>query len=314
MIEVNGLQKSYGTTRAVEDISLTVGEGEIFGILGPNGAGKTTAVECISGLRTGDAGSVRVDGLDPWRDRDAVSQVLGVQLQDSQLQPKITVREALELWTQFYDDPEPWPALAGRLGLTDRLGTRFAKLSGGQQQRLAIALALIGRPKVVILDELTTGLDPGGRRDTWQLVREVRDSGVTVALVTHSMEEAQSLCDRIAIIVAGRVRALDTPDALVRRAGAATVTSFETTVRTGDLVGELSALAGVLDVRHVGARTVVEGTEGSAVQVLGHLTARGADVRRLRAVDGSLDQAYLAIIETGVETGTGARPDLEEIS
>lgn len=314
MIEVDGLQKSYGATRAVEDISLTVGEGEIFGILGPNGAGKTTAVECISGLRTGDAGSVRVDGLDPWRDRDSVSRVLGVQLQDSQLQPKITVREALELWTQFYDDPEPWPALAGRLGLTDRLGTRFAKLSGGQQQRLAIALALIGRPKVVILDELTTGLDPGGRRDTWQLVREVRDSGVTVALVTHSMEEAQSLCDRIAIIVDGRVRALDTPDALVRRAGAATVTSFETTVRTGDPVGELSALAGVIDVRHEGARTVVEGTEGSAVQVLGHLTARGADVRRLRVVDGSLDQAYLAIIETGDEAGTDSRPDLEEIS
>lgn len=194
-VQVEHLRKCYGETVAVDDISLTVDRGEIFGILGPNGAGKTTTVELIAGLRIPDGGSARVNGLDPIANRSEVTRLLGIQLQESRLQPKITTREALQLWSAFYDDPDPWPDLADRLGLTSLLDQQFRTLSGGQQQRLSIALALIGRPEVAILDELTTGLDPQARREVWQLVLEIRERGVTVLLVTHAMEEAQSLCD-----------------------------------------------------------------------------------------------------------------------
>ena len=211
IIEVNDLHKAYGGKPAVDGVSFAVGEGEIFGILGPNGAGKTTTVECVEGLRIPDSGLVRVAGLDPVREHDGVTAILGVQLQESELQPKLTVREALELYSGFYPKPADWRPLAERLGLGPKLSTRFAKLSGGQKQRLSIALALIGNPRVVVLDELTTGLDPRARRDTWALIEEIRDSGVTVLLVTHFMEEAQRLCDRIAVIHQGRVAALDTP-------------------------------------------------------------------------------------------------------
>ncbi|GAA1184606.1 ABC transporter ATP-binding protein [Ornithinimicrobium humiphilum] len=285
------LRMTYGTTVAVDDVSLTVAEGEVFGILGPNGAGKTTTVESIAGLRVPDSGTIRVHGLDPVREHDALTRVLGVQLQESRLQPKITVREALVLWSAFYDDPEPWPELAARLGLDTMLDSQFRNLSGGQQQRLSIALALVGRPRVAILDELTTGLDPRARREVWDLVRDVRDRGVTVLLVTHSMEEAQSLCDRIAIISEGRVRALDTPDGLIRAATSATVISF-TPGAPVDLQA-LRELPGVADVRSTSGRVTVEGAEDSVLDVLAALSAQGVTPASLRVVDGSLDTAYL---------------------
>ena len=226
-VEVERLRMTYGDKIAVEDVSFRVEPGEVFGILGPNGAGKTTTVESVCGLRVGDAGRVRVHGIDPWTDRDATTRIVGVQLQESRLQPKITVREALEMWAAFYDDPLPWSEPAERLGLVDHLDQRFGTLSGGQQQRLSIALALVGRPRVAILDELSTGLDPRARREVWSLVRDLRDRGTTVLLVTHGMEEAEELCDRVAIIDAGRVRAVGTPAELIGGAAAATVTSFE---------------------------------------------------------------------------------------
>ena len=169
-VEVERLRKTYGDKVAVEDVSFRVEPGEVFGILGPNGAGKTTTVESVCGLRVGDAGRVRVHGIDPWTDRDATTRIVGVQLQASRLQPKITVREALEMWAAFYVDPLPWSEPAERLGLADHLDKRFGTLSGGQQQRLSIALALVGRPRVAILDELSTGLDPRARREVWSLV------------------------------------------------------------------------------------------------------------------------------------------------
>lgn len=218
IIEVNAVHKAYAGRPAVDGVSFAVDEGEIFGILGPNGAGKTTTVECIEGLRVPDAGTIRVACLDPVADHDRVTKLLGAQLQESELQPKLTVAEALELYSAFYPDPADWRALAERLGLHTMYGTRFAKLSGGQKQRLSIALALIGNPRVVVLDELTTGLDPRARRDTWKLIEDVRDSGVTVLLVTHFMEEANRLCDRVAVIDKGKVVALDTPSGLVSRA------------------------------------------------------------------------------------------------
>lgn len=295
-VEVDHLRKSYGGAVAVDGISLSVGRGEIFGILGPNGAGKTTTVELIAGLRVPDGGSVRVHGLDPISDRDEITRLVGIQLQESRLQPKITAREALQLWSAFYDDPEPWPQLADRLGLTALLDQQFRTLSGGQQQRLSIALALIGRPQVAILDELTTGLDPQARREVWQLVRDVRERGVTILLVTHAMEEAQGLCDRIAIINGGMVRAVDTPDGLIGRAAAATVTSF-TTVSAVDLEA-LRAIPGVAAARRESGRIVVEGDDEAPLLVLSCLESQRVVPRRLRIQDGSLDTAYLDLIST----------------
>ncbi|MBB2947023.1 ABC-2 type transport system ATP-binding protein [Actinoplanes lutulentus] len=219
VIEVRDLHKRYGDTVAVDDVSLTVEEGEIFGILGPNGAGKTTTVECIEGVRAADRGSISVLGLDPMRDRQELTRVLGAQLQEGQIPERLQVAEALELYSSFYPSPADWRSLMADLDLTSKARTRYGKLSGGQKQRLSIALALIGNPKVAILDELTTGLDPQARRDTWALIKRVRENGTTIVLVTHFMEEAERLCDRLALIDAGRVVTVDTPQGLIARVG-----------------------------------------------------------------------------------------------
>jgi ABC-2 type transport system ATP-binding protein len=219
-IEVEHLRKRYRDTVAVEDVSLTVEAGEIFGIVGPNGAGKTTTVELIQGLRTPDRGRVRVLGLDPWRDRDELRQRVGAQLQQSDLYDKVRVGEALELFASFYRDPADPGRLLEQLGLAGKRNTSFDRLSGGRRQRLSIALALVGNPEVAILDELSTGLDPHARRDTWRLIEEIRAGGVTVVLVSHYMEEIGRLCDRVAVLDAGRVVAIDTPERLTARVAA----------------------------------------------------------------------------------------------
>ncbi|QGV78402.1 ABC transporter ATP-binding protein [Streptomyces ficellus] len=296
MMEVTGLRKAYGGRTAVADVSFTVAEGEVFGILGPNGAGKTTTVECVEGLRTPDAGTVRVAGLDPVTHHDEVTRVLGAQLQQSELQPKITVREALELYASFHERPADWRVLAERLGLAEGrvLTTRFAKLSGGQKQRLSIALALIGDPRAVVLDELTTGLDPRARRETWELIEDVRDSGVTVLLVTHFMEEAQRLCDRVAVIDQGRVAALDTPAGLIRRATVSTVISFTPSAPLDDR--ELAALPGAVSVRTADDGGIaIEGTDETVNAVVSLLARHRITARRLRVTEATLDDAYLAL-------------------
>ena len=218
VIEVKNLHKRYGDLIAVDDISFGVEVGEIFGIVGPNGAGKTTTVEMIEGLRAPDRGSVRVLGLDPRTNRAEVRRRLGIQLQESQLPDRMKVWEALDLYSSFYPDPADWRALMAEMGLADKRDTAYGKLSGGQKQRLSIALALVGNPEVAVLDELTTGLDPQARRDTWELIRAVRDRGVAVVLVTHFMDEAERLCDRLAVIRSGALAALDTPAALIAKA------------------------------------------------------------------------------------------------
>ncbi|MFE2419463.1 ABC transporter ATP-binding protein [Streptomyces hokutonensis] len=295
VIEVTALRKSYGGRAVVDGVSFAVEEGEIFGILGPNGAGKTTTVECVEGLRVPDAGRVRVTGLDPVADHEQVARVLGAQLQESELQAKLTVREALELYAALYPHPADWRPLAERLGLTDKLTTRFAKLSGGQKQRLFIALALIGNPRVVVLDELTTGLDPRARRDTWQLIEDVRAGGVTVLLVTHFMEEAQRLCDRIAVIDKGKVAALDTPDGLIRRSAGSTVISFTPSGPLDD--GDLNALPALTSVARKDGRITLSGTDETVNAVItllarGHITAH-----QLRVSDATLDDAFLDLTE-----------------
>ncbi|WP_405869258.1 ATP-binding cassette domain-containing protein [Streptomyces sp. NBC_00005] len=291
VIEVTELRKSYGGRPVVDGVSFAVEEGEIFGILGPNGAGKTTTVECVEGLRVPDAGRVRVTGLDPVADHARVARVLGAQLQQSELQPKLTVREALELYAAFYPSPLDWRPLAERLGLTDRLTARFGKLSGGQKQRLFIALALIGNPRIVVLDELTTGLDPRARRDTWQLIEDVRAGGVTVLLVTHFMEEAQRLCDRIAVIDKGRVAALDTPAGLIRRSAGATVISFTPSAPLDDR--DLNTLPALASVEHKDGRVTLAGTDETVNAVITLLARHRITAHQLRVVDATLDDAFL---------------------
>ncbi|MFC9619123.1 ATP-binding cassette domain-containing protein [Streptomyces sp. NPDC056930] len=295
IIEVNGVHKAYAGRPAVDGVSFAVDEGEIFGILGPNGAGKTTTVECVEGLRVPDAGTVRVAGLDPVADHDRVTRLLGSQLQESELQPKITVAEALELYSAFYPEPADWRALAERLGLHTKYDTRFAKLSGGQKQRLSIALALVGNPKVVVLDELTTGLDPRARRDTWKLIEDVRDSGVTVLLVTHFMEEANRLCDRVAVIDKGKVVALDTPSGLVSRAGSATVISFTPSQPLDET--ELDQLPGAVSVEQNGGRIVINGTDETVNAVISLLARHRITAHQLRVTEATLDDAFLDLTE-----------------
>ncbi|WP_435973943.1 ABC transporter ATP-binding protein [Streptomyces sp. Qhu_M48] len=296
-IEVRGLHKSYGGRKVVDGVSFDVGEGEIFGILGPNGAGKTTTVECVEGLRTPDEGRVRVFGHDPATERAEVTRILGVQLQRSELQAKLTVGEALDLYASFHERPADRDALAERLGLRPHLRTRFAKLSGGQQQRLFIALALLGDPRVVVLDELTTGLDPRARREVWSLVESLRDSGVTVLLVTHFMEEARRLCDRIAVLDHGRIAALDTPEGLIGRATAAKEISFAADTPLDPEA--LRALPGTVSVTVADGRTVVAGTDATVAAFVSLLARQGVTARQLRVADATLDDAYLDL--TGAE-------------
>ncbi|MGX1679943.1 ATP-binding cassette domain-containing protein [Streptomyces althioticus] len=296
VIDVTDLRKAYGGRTAVDGVSFSVDEGEIFGILGPNGAGKTTTVECVEGLRVPDSGRIRVAGLDPVADHGEVTRVLGAQLQESELQPKLTVREALELYASFHRRPADWRPLAERLGLTEKLTTRFAKLSGGQKQRLFIALALIGNPRIVVLDELTTGLDPRARRDTWELIEDVRAGGVTVLLVTHFMEEAQRLCDRITVIDQGRVAALDTPAGLVRRSAGATVISFTPSAPLDD--ADLNALPGLASVARKDGRITLSGTDDTVNAVLTLLARSRVTAHQLRVTDATLDDAFLDLTES----------------
>jgi ABC-2 type transport system ATP-binding protein len=217
VVRVSGIRKTYGSTVAVDEVSFDVREGEIFGLIGPNGAGKTTTMECVEGLRTPDRGDISVLSLDPVRDARALQNRMGVQLQQAQLQKRIKVWEAVDLWASLYPRAVNGDALLERLGLSDKRNAWFMTLSGGQKQRLFIALALIHDPEVVLLDELTTGLDPQARRAIWDMVRGIRDRGKTVLLTTHLMEEAERLCDRVAIIERGRVVDIGTPEGLVKR-------------------------------------------------------------------------------------------------
>ncbi len=293
VIEVDHLRKRYGDTVAVADVSFSIEEGEIFGILGPNGAGKTTTVESIAGLRDPDAGSISVMGLDPLTDRDALRRVLGIQLQESQQPEKLKVAEALDLYASFYEDAANPDALLDALGLSSKRDTRFAKLSGGQKQRLSIALALIGNPQIAVLDELTTGLDPQARRDTWQLIRGIRERGVTIVLVTHFMEEAERLCDRVALIDSGRVVAVDTPAGLTNIAAPEQVIRFVPSAPLPD--GLLAELPGVSSVVSGPDHIVVTGTGDVLAAVVSALARAGILANHLRVDQANLEDAFVAL-------------------
>jgi len=292
VIAVDDLRVRYGATVAVDGVSLAIRRGEIFGILGPNGAGKTTTVECIGGLRAPDSGSISVLGLDPRDDRDAVRERLGIQLQSSELPDKLQVGEAMELFAAFYPDPADPAELMEMLGLTEKRTTRFANLSGGQRQRLSIALALIGRPQIAILDELTTGLDPQARRETWKLIESVRDSGVTVVLVTHFMEEAERLCDRVALLHHGRVAVIDTPAGLASGTGAGQRVSF---VADGLDEKPFARLEEVAGISHHGDRITISGTGDLLATVVAELVRQRVIPRQTQVHQSTLDDAFVAL-------------------
>jgi ABC-2 type transport system ATP-binding protein len=293
VIEVAGLSKRYRGQTVVDGISFHVERGEIFGILGPNGAGKTTAVECLEGLRRRDGGQVRVLGLDPKTQGHRLHQRIGVQLQDTQLPDRMRVAEALDMYASFYPHPADWREVLDRWGLASKAKAPFAKLSGGQKQRLFIALALVGNPELVFLDELTAGLDPGARRVTWDLIRQVRDHGVTVVLVSHFMDEVEELCDRVAILERGRIAALDTPAALVDLAGG----EYRMRFRPAEPVDArtLLVLPGVRDVERDGVQVTVTGTGDFASAVTAELARRQIVLAGLRIEGRSLDSAYVTL-------------------
>ncbi len=293
VVTVNQLRKTYGSTVALDGVSFTIHQGEIFGIIGPNGAGKTTTVECIAGLRTPDDGTISVLGLDPTRDQSALHECLGMQLQQTSLPPKLKVSEVLDLFASFYAVPLELDVLLETLGLAEKRNEFVKNLSGGLKQRLSIALALIGRPKIAILDELTTGLDPEARRETWQFISRVRDRGATVILVTHFMDEVERLCDRVALIDRGRLVALTTPAELAERAGGGTHLRF---IPSDDFPDEmLTALPDVHTIGHEGAAIVVTGTDAVLKAVQLTLEREGIEIRNVRVTGGTLEDAFVRL-------------------
>ena len=292
-VEIAHLRKAYGNVVAVDDVSFSVAQGEIFGILGPNGAGKTTTVECVLGLRSPDAGSIRVLGLDPGQDREDLHVIVGAQLQESAQPAKLRVGEILDLYQSFYRDPADVGELIDALGLAGKKKDYYRSLSGGQRQRLSIALALIGRPKIAVLDEMTAGLDPQARRDTWDLIEGVRDQGVTILLVTHFMEEAERLCDRVALIDAGHVVALDSPAGLAARASGGTTMRFVPSAPFDDRL--LSRLPEVRAVTRSGSHVVVTGTGELVNAVILSLAAAGVTARDVQLDSSTLEDAFVKL-------------------
>jgi ABC-2 type transport system ATP-binding protein len=296
VIDVAGLTKRYSDHTVLDGVSFSVEQGEIFGLLGPNGTGKTTTVECVEGLRRPDGGTIRVLGLDPIGDGRALRERIGVQLQHTQLPENIKVWEALDLYASFYAEPRDWPELLEQWGLAGKRGARFGKLSGGQKQRLFIALALVGNPKVAFLDELTSGLDPQARRATWELIKQVRSSGVTVVLVSHFMDEVEELCDRVAVFDRGGIVATGSPAELIDGVDAEHQMRF--TLMTGDAsdpIALLSDLPGVSGVTRDGDRVSVTGRGDFATAVTSALARGLIPVADLRIDKRTLDDAFTAL-------------------
>jgi ABC-2 type transport system ATP-binding protein len=291
-VTVQNLVKKYGNLVAVDGISLSINEGEIFGIIGPNGAGKTTTVECISGLRAPDSGSISVYGLSPQKDRTRIRDFVGVQLQEAALPPRLKVREAVKLFASFYSNPLDPDELLESLGIKQTSNTSFKNLSGGQKQRLSIALALVGNPRLAILDELTTGLDPEARREIWSLIERMRDTGVTVILVTHFMDEAERLCDRLALINHGSIVALDTPEAIAATAGGSRV-RFVPSQPVDDQ--KLRDIPGVNEIERKEKYVTVTGTGDLAASLINALAAAGVRVSDVEARTGNLDDAFIKL-------------------
>jgi len=294
IVKVEGLRKTYGKTVAVDEISFEVHEGEIFGMVGPNGAGKTTTIECLEGLRKPDSGKVTVLDIDPQKDGHFLHLHTGMQLQQSNLPERMKVWEALDLYSSFYPQASNWEELLKQLGLEEKRHTLFGKLSGGQKQRLFIALALLPDPQLIFLDELTTGLDPQARHAIWDLVREVQARGKTILLTTHFMEEAERLCDRVAILDHGRIVALDTPGELIHSLGGQERLVFSVDKTLPQEFVDAVKSIGQLDVQ--GDRVTLRGNKNQAnlvSEVVSLLARLGLQFRDLRTEQPSLEDVFL---------------------
>jgi ABC-2 type transport system ATP-binding protein len=292
VIQVDNLRKTYGKTTAVDNVSFNIAEGEIFGLLGPNGAGKTTTVECLQGLRRPDSGQVRILGLDPLTDARAIRRQIGSQLQESALPDRIKVWEALDLFSATSSSAVNWQTLLEQWGLAEKRTAAFGTLSGGQRQRLFIALALVNSPKLVFLDEMTTGLDPAARRVTWDLIRKIRDRGTTVVLVTHFMDEAEHLCDRLAIVDKGKIVALDSPQGLI----ATHASQIKVLFSAGQAdVSWLNTVPGVMKISRTGPRVEIEGNGPVLALVASELVRHGITPADLRTEQPTLEDVFLKI-------------------
>lgn len=306
-VVVRGLRKAYGAVRAVRDVSFEVAGGEILGILGPNGSGKTTTVECLQGLRHADGGDLSVLGLDPRTHVAELRRRIGSQLQDSALPDKLRVVEAVRLFASVGRDPVDIDALLTDWGLAAKRTAPFGSLSGGQRQRLFIALALVNRPRLVFLDEMTTGLDPEARREAWCLVERLRGLGTTVVLVTHFLDEAERLCDRLVVIKDGTVAATGTPAEMVARYGGG-VTATCTLPADGQGLDDatLAGLPGVAEVGRRGRAVQLRGDAAALLHLGHHLVARGVVPTDLRIHQPTLEDAYFALVG-------GAGPDAPDV-
>ena len=292
-VEVDHLSMQYGSFVAVRDLSFRVTRGEIFGLIGPNGAGKTTTIECVQGQRRPTGGTVRVLGLDPLRQRAAIKERVGAQLQNASLFPRMKVWEAADLFASFYRSAVDWNPLLRQMGLAEKRDEYFGQLSGGERQRLFVVLALLNQPELLFLDELTTGLDPQGRRAIWGVLRDLRQQGKTIFLTTHFMEEAEQLCDRVAVMSEGRVLVMDTPQALIarlavdRRLLVQVEGEFDTRALT-----KLDFVTGVI---RRGDEVIVAGGEGMVRAVLDALQAQNCNYRNLRTEQPGLEDLVLAL-------------------
>ena len=297
IVQVGGLRKTYGTTIAVDEISFDVQEGEIFGMVGPNGAGKTTTIECLEGLRKPSAGTLRVLGVDPQLESQVIRERVGMQLQQSNLPDRMKVWEALDLYASFYPKAVDWEKLLSQLGLEEKRNTPFSKLSGGQKQRLFIALALLPDPQLIFLDELTTGLDPQARHAIWDLIRDVRGRGKTIFLTTHFMEEAEKLCDRVAVLDHGRIVALDTPVNLICSLGAEERIVFSVDSPLPE--GFEESLSGDVRLEVQKGRVIVHGKNHRKVplvsEVVSLLSSQGIPFRDLRTEQPNLEDVFLSL-------------------
>jgi len=307
VITVDALRKTYGATTAVDGVTFSVQAGEVFGLLGSNGAGKTTTVECLEGLRKPDAGEVRVLGVDPLAHPERLRGRVGCQLQESHLPDRMRVWEALDLFAAAAPRPVDWTEVLEAWGLAPKRDAAFASLSGGQRQRLLVALALVTDPDVVFLDEMTTGLDPAARHVSWGLIEAIRERGTTVILVTHFMDEAERLCDRVAVMDGGRIVAMDTPSALIEAGVGAVRVKFTTEADVGAGVGARGGFDWLADLPHVhgveqrGRTVEVTGDGPVLAHVAAALLARGLEPSDLRVERPTLEETFLKLTGHGLE-------------
>ncbi|MFA5015547.1 MAG: ABC transporter ATP-binding protein [Actinomycetota bacterium] len=294
VVLVKNLKKSYGKIKAVDDISFEVYNEEIFGLVGPNGAGKTTAIECIEGLRKPNSGDLTVLDLNPTSNGRALRNMIGIQLQESQLPARLKVWEAVSLFSSFYRKNIESGPLLRDLGLEEKKNSYFDKLSGGQKQRLFIALSLINDPELIFLDELTTGLDPQARRTTWDLISSVRNKGKTIFLTTHFMEEAEKLCDRVAIMDKGKIIALDTPGNLIK--DIATETRLRFSVTESSELDLLDNIKSISKYEKSGSKITIYGHDKRMVKdVVNFLVNKNIDFTDLQTEQSTLEDVFLAL-------------------